>query len=277
MFLFFFSTCILVRYVYCIRHDTQPGKIFVPRTRRQKKIFKIRKQKTDLYIHSPLSPITTTFASYSRSFAILLACCERRRMRFNTLHPFPTIPLSSLREGRILSSAYVSFFRSGHRWCTEHTCSDIATWRCMFMTFGVDFTFFLSGRVLRANDFARYTYAVALFFIFFLWSLCLGFCFTGAGMDIIFKDLEAETIHVCIAWALLNILGCFLLLCYLLSPFTDCFSVHGIWGLVNNTSLPLVCGWLGLVAKPWDAELFLFELDILGGLSRCASLDHYAL
>lgn len=72
---------------------TQPGKIFVPRTRRQKKSSKIRKQKTDLYIHSPLSPITTTFASYSRSFAILLACCERRRLRFNTLHPFPTIPL----------------------------------------------------------------------------------------------------------------------------------------------------------------------------------------
>lgn len=65
-------------------------------------------------------------------------------------------------------------------------------------------------------------------------------------MDIIFKDLEAETIHVCIAWALLNILGCFfLLLCYLLlfSSFTDCFSVHGIWGLVNNTSL-LTGMWL---------------------------------
>lgn len=46
---------------------------------------------------------------------------------------------------------------------------------------------------------------------------------------------------------------------------------------MNNASLPLVCGWLGLVAKPWDAELFLFEIDILGGLSRCASLDHYAL
>lgn len=59
------------------------------------------------------SPITTTFASYSTSFAILLACCERRRLRFNTLHPFPTIPLSSLREGRILSSAYVSFLPVG--------------------------------------------------------------------------------------------------------------------------------------------------------------------
>ena len=47
--------------------------------------------------------------------------------------------------------------------------------------------------------------------------------------------------------------------------------------MVNNASLPLVCGWLGLVAKPWDAELFLFEIDILGGLSRSASLDHYAL
>lgn len=116
-------------------------------------------------------------------------------------------------------------------------------------------------------------YFLFSFYDLFVWVLF----FTGAGMDIIFKDLEAETIHVCIAWALLNILGCFLLLCYLLSSFTDCFSVHGIWGLVNNTSLPLVCGWLGLVAKPWDAELFLFELDILGGLSRCASLDHYAL
>lgn len=112
---FFFSTCILVRYVYCIRHDTQPGKIFVPRTRRPKKIFKNSKTKNRPVHTLSSSPITTTFASYSRSFAILLACCERRRLRFNTLHPFPTIPLSSLREGRILSSAYVSFFRSGHR------------------------------------------------------------------------------------------------------------------------------------------------------------------
>lgn len=145
------------------------------------------------------------------------------------------------------------------------------------MTFGVDSTFFF-GRVLRANDFARYT--PTLWHFYFLSTISLfGFVFTGAGMDIIFKDLEAETIHVCIAWALLNILGCFLLLCYLLlfSSFTDCFSVHGIWGLVNNASLPLVCGRLGLVAKPLDAELFLFEIDILGGLSRCASLDRYAL
>lgn len=138
---FFFSTCILVRYVYCIRHDTTWKNICSTNTA-TKKIFKNSKTKNRPVHTLSSSPITTTFASYSRSFAILLACCERRRLRFNTLHPFPTIPLSSLREGRILSSAYVSFFRSGHRWCTEHTCSDIATWRCMFMTFGVDFTFF---------------------------------------------------------------------------------------------------------------------------------------
>lgn len=179
--MFFFSPLAFLFDTSIAFDTTQPGKIFVPRTRRQKKSSKIRKQKNRPVHTLSSSPITTTFASYSRSFAILLACCERRRLRFNTLHPFPTIPLSSLREGRILSSAYVSFFRSGHRWCTEHTCSDIATWRCMFMTFGVDFTFFISGRVLRPNDFARYTYAVALFFIFFLWSLCLGFFYRGGN------------------------------------------------------------------------------------------------
>lgn len=145
------------------------------------------------------------------------------------------------------------------------------------MTFGVDSTFFFWEGFACKRLCQIYTYAVALYFLSTI-SL-FGFVFTGAGMDIIFKDLEAETIHVCIAWALLNILGCFLLLCYslLFSSFTDCFSVHGIWGLVNNASLPLVCGRLGLVAKPLDAELFLFEIDILGGLSRCASLDRYAL
>lgn len=90
------------------------------------------------------------------------------------------------------------------------------------MTFGVDFFAFF-GRVLRANDFARYTYAVTNLFSFCDLFWC--FFFTGAGMDIIFKDLEAETIHVCIAWALLNILGCFLLLYHLLRPL---FS-HLLW------------------------------------------------
>lgn len=73
-------------------------------------------------------------------------------------------------------------------------------------------------------------------------------------MDIIFKDLEAETIHVCIAWALLNILGCFLF-CYLLlcSSFTDCFCTWnlgigeqrflatGMW-LVGSGSETMGCG-----------------------------------
>lgn len=38
-----------------------------------------------------------------------------------------------------------------------------------------------------------------------------------------------------------------------------------------------MAGWVWLRAKPWDAELLLFEIDILGGLSHCASLDHDAL
>jgi hypothetical protein len=113
----------------------------------------------------------------------------------------------------------------------------------------------------------------------FLSSISLfGFLFiTGAGMDIIFKDLEAETIHVCIAWHCWISWVVFYFVTFYFAHLLRIVSVHGIWGLVNNASLPLVCGWLGLVAKPWDVELFLFEIDILGGLSRCASLDHYAL
>ena len=135
---------------------------------------------------------------------------------------------------------------------------------------------FLFGRVLRANDFARYTYATSFSF---LRSLCLGFFFiTGVGMDIIFKDLEAETIHVCIAWhCWISWVVFYCFVTFYFAHLLRIVSVHGIGGLVNNASLPLVCGWLGLVAKPWDAELFLFEIDILGGLSRSASLDHYAL
>jgi hypothetical protein len=98
------------------------------------------------------------------------------------------------------------------------------------------------------------------FYDLFVWVF-----FTGAGMDIIFKDLEAETIHVCIAWALLNIFGLFFI-ALLPSTFLIfyCFSVHGIWGLVNNASLPLVCGWLGLVAKPWDGSCFCLKSISLG-------------
>lgn len=80
------------------------------------------------------------------------------------------------------------------------------------------------------------------------------FLFTGAGLDIIFKDLEAETIHVCIAWALLNILGCLLLLVifsvYFFLFLRICFLCTSDSGNgEHRASLPLVCGWLGWVAS----------------------------
>jgi hypothetical protein len=142
----------------------------------------------------------------------------------------------------------------------------------MSTTFGVDFPFW----EVFANDFARYLTLIPFCStISLFWGLF--FFLTGAGMDIIFKDLEAETIHVCIAWALLNILGCYF--CWLPSPsifflsfhlLRIVFSVHRIQELVNNAPLChwYVAGWVWLRAKPWDAELFLFEIDILGGLSR---------
>jgi hypothetical protein len=44
-------------------------------------------------------------------------------------------------------------------------------------------------------------------FLFFPWFL--GVLLSGRDGYHIFKDLEAETIHVCIAWALLQYLGLF--------------------------------------------------------------------
>jgi hypothetical protein len=122
----------------------------------------------------------------------------------------------------------------------------------MSTTFGVDFPFW----EVFANDFARYLTLIPFCStISLFWGLF--FFLTGAGMDIIFKDLEAETIHVCIAWALLNILGCYF--CWLPSPsifffifssFTDCFLCTSDSGIgEQRASLPLVCGWLGLVAS----------------------------
>jgi hypothetical protein len=77
----------------------------------------------------------------------------------------------------------------------------------MSTTFGVDFPFW----EVFANDFARYLTLIPFCStISLFWGLF--FFLTGAGMDIIFKDLEAETIHVCIAWALLNMFGLLFLL-----------------------------------------------------------------
>lgn len=91
MFLFSFHlhSC-SIRLLHSTRHNLEK---YLFHEHGDEKIFKNSKTKNRPVHTLSSSPITTTFASYSRSFAILLACCERRRLRFNTLHPFPTIPL----------------------------------------------------------------------------------------------------------------------------------------------------------------------------------------
>lgn len=115
--------------------------------------------------------------------------------------------------------------------------------------------------------------------LLFLDSHFMGLFALGAGWIslFLFKDLEAETINVCIAWALLKYLGCaFLLLfivCLFLSaacaPRISCFALWdflslyidfmmGRWVIRDTHLLPChgdVAGWVWLRAKPWDAEL----------------------
>lgn len=84
-------------------------------------------------------------------------------------------------------------------------------------------------------------------------------------------DLEAETIHVCIAWALLNILGCFILFFTFLGLFLShiflriVFSVHGM----NNPPLGM---WLGLVASETIRSCFCLK-SISLELSRVLRVD----
>lgn len=67
---------------------------------------------------------------------------------------------------------------------------------------GVVLSFFTIGG-------ARLTDAVTYWMISYSWILFFSLVFGRDGYHI-FKDLEAETIHVCIAWALLKYLGLFL-------------------------------------------------------------------
>lgn len=72
-----------IRLLHSTRHTTWKNNLF--HKHGDQKNFKNSKTKNrHVHTHSS-SPITTTFASYSRSFATLLACCERRRLRFNTI------------------------------------------------------------------------------------------------------------------------------------------------------------------------------------------------
>jgi hypothetical protein len=124
------------------------------------------------------------------------------------------------------------------------------------------------------------TYAVTYFDDFLAYWTFLGFCFTLMGRDgyhIFFKDLEAETIHVCIAWALLKYLGFvfwvflhladFRFFVYFFFPLS--FFLLGLyigfmggWVTCEYSLLPLprgaVAGWgvFGCAANHGNAELF---------------------
>lgn len=122
-----------------------------------------------------------------------------------------------------------------------------------------------TGGILRPNLFTVDDLLVSSLILFPL----VGF-FGRDGSPIL--DLEAETIHVCIAWALLNILGCFILFFTFLGLFLShiflriVFSVHGIRGLVNNPPLSM---WLGLVASETIRSCFCLKSISL--VSRVAS------
>jgi hypothetical protein len=127
------------------------------------------------------------------------------------------------------------------------------------MTFGVDFP--LLGRVLRANDFARYTYAVTFFsFFFILRSLLFWVYFVRGGNGYHFQGSRGgnDTRLHCLGtveyvWVAIFIASCHLLrlLFFLLFLFlTDCFLCTSDSGIgEQRASLPLVCGWLGWVAS----------------------------
>lgn len=136
----------------------------------------------------------------SRSFAMLPACCERRRLlRFETLFAsLSTRYLRSLGEGpeiSILGPVFIVFFRSGPPMMSR-TCSDLLLdvhvalgTRSWFFAFfqgrekGLDrlrVTFYPGSPSLSLSF--QFTYAVTYFDDFLASWTFLGFCFThGAG------------------------------------------------------------------------------------------------
>lgn len=157
---------------------------------------------------------------------------------------------------------------------------------CMFHGNRSWFCSFGKGRRLLASDLnpnlSSLTYTVTyLFFSFFhdflthhFNSHLLGFFCSWGGMDFTFvfiKDLEAETIHVCIAWALLKLSGmCFLF--YLFVFIYWAFLVHRFIrrGMGDTRYSLLPCHgdmWLvgfGCERNHGMRSCSLFEIDILG-------------
>jgi hypothetical protein len=149
----------------------------------------------------------------------------------------------------------------------------------------------------RPLSFLFRTYAVIYLDDFLAFWTFLGFCFTLMGRDgyhIFFKDLEAETIHVCIAWALLKYLGfVFWFCCTLTLRFFVYFSTiflflglyigfMGEWVTCEYSLLPLprgaVAGWGVLVAQQTMGCGVVFCLKSIswGSLAEHA-IDHIAL
>lgn len=124
---------------------------------------------------------------------------------------------------------------------------------------GVDF-FAFGERGLACLPCARLTYAVIYLFLTFLTFWFLGVLLSGRDGYHIFKDLEAETIHVCIAWALLQYLGlvfhacCTLFFYCLFFGYSLLFYFLYIGSGMGDTRYSLLpchgcSGWLGLVAS----------------------------
>ena len=106
-------------------------------------------------------------------------------------------------------------------------------------------------------------------------------------MDINFQDLEAETIHVCIAWALLNIWVVLFCLFYYLHFFWSIFPLLSLLWIVSlyigsglgetRYSLLTLPPGVWLVGSGASETIglwscFCFEIDILGGaLAVCGS------
>lgn len=141
-----------------------------------------------------------------------------------------------------------------------------------------------SSHILSFSYFVTYFLPRSPYYFWIL--ISWGYFALGAGwISHFFKDLEAETIHVCIAWALLKYLGCafFSRLFALFSTVRTsvCFVFYwaiffslyiGYIGWMGDTRYPLlpchgdVAGWVWLRAKPWDAELFSVWNRYPGGL-----------
>lgn len=121
-----------------------------------------------------------------------------------------------------------------------------------------------------------------LFDDFLLLWICffsLGLFFSWAGwISHFFKDLEAETIHVCIAWALLKYLGLFFFVfyCWFAHLFLSWFLYIGLGMVDTRYSLLPASGWSGCETMGCGVVFHLRSIS-WGSLAGWASHRPYAL